>query len=104
MSKTMKFTFEKLILFRRIFDFNNPWSARNDYWLKEDSDSKFIKQFKCDTRQTLVKNLEISSFFRGDRLDTETYLVTLTGVTGSKDVFYVSIKLLSNFLKEFDLL
>jgi len=98
----MQFTFDPPFKFERVYNFSNPWLARNNYWFEEDSDPKFIKQLK--TKQTLVKSLEISLFFKGDRQDRERYLVTLTGETGSKDVFYIPIKLLPNFLKEFDLL
>ena len=100
----MQFTFEVPFKFERVYNFSNPWLARNDYWVENDSNPDFIKHFRYSTKQTLVKKLEISLFFRGDRQDTERYLVTLTGETGSKDVFYVSIKLLPKFLERFDLL
>ena len=100
----MQFTFDIPFKFERVYNFSNPWLARNDYWVENDSNPDFIKHFRYSTKQTLVKKLEISLFFRGDRQDTERYLVTLTGETGSKDVFYVSIKLLPKFLERFDLL
>lgn len=98
----MQFTFDIPFKFERVYNFDNPWLARNDYWFEEDSNPKFIKQLK--TKQTLVKSLEISLFYRGDRQDTERYLVTLTEETGYKDVFYISNKLLPKFLERFDLL
>lgn len=100
----IQFTFDIPFKFERLFNFDNPWLARNNYWVESDSNPDYIKQFRYSRKQTLVKSLEISSLFKGDRQDTERYLVTLTDVTGSKDVFYIPIKLLPNFLKEFDLL
>lgn len=100
----MQFTFDVPFKFERIFNFDNPWLARNNYWVESDSNPDYIKQFTYSRKQTLVKKLEISSLFKGDRQDTERYLVTLTGVTGSNDVFYIPIKLLPKFLERFDLL
>ena len=100
----MQFTFEVPFKFERIYNFDKPWLARNNCWVENDSNPSFIKHFRYSTKQTLVKKLEISSFYRGDRQDTERYLVILTGVTGSNDVFYIPIKLLPKFLERFDLL
>lgn len=99
MSKTMLFNFESPIKFERVFDFTNPALSLNYYWFE----TKNIEQFKPNTIQTLVKSLKISLVFKG-KPDKEKYLVTLIGVTDPKDVFYVSVPLLPNFLKEFDLL
>lgn len=101
MSKTMffDFNFECPIKFERVYDFTNPELSLNNYWFE----TKFIEQFKPNIKQTLVKSLRISLVFKG-KPDKEKYLVTLTGVTGPKDVFYVSVPLLPNFLKEFGLL
>ncbi len=100
----MQFTFDIPFKFERVYNFSNPWLARNNYWVENDSNPGFIKHFRYSTKQTLVKSLEISSLFKGDRQDTERYLVTLTGVTGSNDVFYIPIKSLPNFLERFDLI
>ena len=100
----MQFIFEIPFKFERLFNFDTPWLARNNYWVESDSNPNYIKQFTYSRKQTLVKKLEISSFYRGDRQDTERYLVTLTDVTGSNDVFYIPIKLLPKFLERFDLL
>ena len=100
----MQFTFDVPFKFESLFNFDNPWLARNHYWVALDSDSDYIQRFTYSRKQTLVKKLEISSLFKGDRQDTERYLVTLTGVTGSNDVFYIPIKLLPKFLERFDLL
>ena len=95
----MQFTFEVPFKFERIFNFTNPELILNNYWFE----TKNIEQFKPNIKQTLVKSLKISLVFKG-KPDKEKYLVTLIGVTDPKDVFYVSIPLLPNFLKEFDLL
>ena len=100
----MQFTFDVPFKFERLFNFDNPWLVRNHYWVESDSNPDYIKQFTYSRKQTLVKKLEISSLFKGDRQDTERYLVTLTGVTGSNDVFYIPIKLLPKFLERFDLI
>ena len=95
----MQFTFEVPFKFERIFNFTNPEISLNYYWFE----TKNIEQFKPNIKQTLVKSLKISLVFKG-KPDKEKYLVTLIGVTDPKDVFYVSVPLLPNFLKEFDLL
>ena len=95
----MQFTFDIPFKFERIFNFTNPELSLNYYWFE----TKNIEQFKPNIKQTLVKSLKISLVFKG-KPDKEKYLVTLIGVTDPKDVFYVSVPLLPNFLKEFDLL
>ena len=95
----MQFTFDTPFKFERIFNFTNPEISLNYYWFE----TKNIEQFKPNIKQTLVKSLRISLLFKG-KPDKEKYLVTLIGVTDPKDVFYVSVPLLPNFLKEFDLL
>ena len=95
----MQFTFDVPFKFERIFNFTNPDINFNYYWFE----TKNIEQFKPNIKQTLVKSLKISLVFKG-KPDKEKYLVTLIGVTDPKDVFYVSVPLLPNFLKEFDLL
>lgn len=100
----MRFTFDVPFKFERLFNFDNPWLARNNYWVESDSNPDYIKQFTYSRKQTLVKKLEISSLFKGDRKDTERYLVTLTDITGSVDAFYIPIKLLPKFLERFNLL
>ena len=95
----MQFTFDVPFKFERIFNFTNPEIILNYYWFE----TKNIEQFKPNIKQTLVKSLKISLVFKG-KPDKEKYLVTLIGATGQKDVFYVSVPLLPNFLKEFGLL
>ena len=95
----MQFTFEVPFKFERIFNFTNPELSLNYYWF----DTKNIERFEPNIKQTLVKSLKISLVFKG-KPDKEKYLVTLIEVTDPKDVFYVSVPLLPNFLKEFDLL
>ena len=95
----MQFTFDIPFKFERIFNFTNPEIILNYYWFE----TKNIEQFKPNIKQTFVKSLKISLVFKG-KPDKEKYLVTLIGVTDPKDVFYVSVPLLPNFLKEFDLL
>ena len=95
----MQFTFDVPFMFERIFNFTNPELILNNYWFE----TKNIERFEPNIKQTLVKSLKISLVFKG-KPDKEKYLVTLIGVTDPKDVFYVSVPLLPNFLKEFDLL
>ena len=95
----MQFTFEVPFKFERIFNFTNPELILNNYWFE----TKNIERFEPNIKQTLVKSLKISLLFKG-RPDKEKYLVTLIGATGQKDVFYGSVPLLPNFLKDFDLL
>ena len=95
----MQFTFDVPFKFERIFNFTNPEISFNYYWFE----TKNIEQFNPNIKQTLVKSLKISLVFKG-KPDKEKYLVTLIGVTDPEDVFYVSVPLLPNFLKEFDLI
>ena len=95
----MQFTFDVPFKFERIFNFTNPEINFNYYWFE----TKNIEQFKPNIKQTLVKSLRISLLFKG-KPDKEKYLVTLIGVADPEDVFYVSVPLLPNFLKEFDLI
>ena len=94
----MQYTFDIPFKFERVYNFNNIALVRNDYWYENDSNPKLIKEFKHDTKQTLVKSLEIY------KLKKEKYLVVLNGATDSKDVFYVPIELLPKLLERFDLL
>ena len=59
----MQFIFEVPFKFERLFNFDNPWLARNNYWAESDSNPDYIKQFTYSRKQTLVKKLEISSFW-----------------------------------------
>ena len=59
----MKFIFEVPFKFERLFNFDNPWLARNNYWVESDSNPDYIKQFTYSRKQTLVKKLEISSLW-----------------------------------------
>ena len=95
----MQFTFDVPFKFERIFNFTNPELSLNYYWF----DTKNIERFEPNIKQPLVTRLRISLVFKG-KPDKEKYLVTLIGVTDPKDVFYVSVPLLLNFLKEFDLI
>ena len=59
----MQFTFEVPFKFERLYNFDNPWSTRNNYWVESDSNPDYIKQFTYSRKQTLVKKLEISSLW-----------------------------------------
>ena len=59
----MQFIFEVPFKFERLFNFDNPWLARNNYWVESDSNPDYIKQFTYSRKQTLVKKLEISSLW-----------------------------------------
>ena len=55
----MQFTFDIPFKFERVYNFDNIALARNNYWYEDDSNPKFIKEFKQNTMQTLIKSLEI---------------------------------------------
>ena len=59
----MQFIFEVPFKFERLYNFDNPWLARNNYWVESDSNPDYIKQFTYSRKQTLVKKLEISSLW-----------------------------------------
>ena len=52
----IQFTFEVPFKFERLYNFDNPWLARNNYWVESDSNPDYIKQFTYSRKQTLVKN------------------------------------------------
>lgn len=104
MNETMFFSFEHPIKFERSFDYERSNMALNNYWFEDSSNPEIIKQFKYDTKETLVKRLKISPVFDKDKRGKDRYLVTLIGVANSEDAFYVPVNLFSNFLKEFELL
>ncbi len=97
MSKTMLFNFNPPIVFERIYTFDNPNFIF--CWYAEDSNPEIIKSNNYRTKKILVKDL-YATFSSKDSM----YEITLSGSSGSKDSFYVSIPEFPNLLKRFNLL
>ena len=97
MSKTMLFNFDPPIVFERIYTFDNPNFIF--CWYAKDSNPEIIKSNNYRTKKILVKDL-YAAFSSKDSM----YEITLSGSSGSKDSFYVSIPEFPNFLKRFNLI
>lgn len=101
MSKTTtyRFTFDKPVEFKRNYNFLIPSAPLNNFWLPYESSKSFLATTKSETRNTLVKTLDISPtvFYGGIRY----YIITLKGE--GADIFYVSKDYLAEFLKLFNL-
>jgi len=99
MNETMLFSFDPPIVFKRIYDFNNPDHPFNCYWVAEDSNPEFIKFNDYRVKETLVKKLYIVFSPKNNK-----YRVILSDDFGRKDDFIVSITEFPNFLKRFGLI
>lgn len=95
----MQFTFEVPFKFERLFNFDNPWLARNNYWVENDSNPDFIKFNSYKVKKTPVTKLYIAFSPKYNK-----YEITLSDEFGCKDDFRVSLTEFPNFLKEFGLL
>lgn len=97
MSKTMLFNFDPPIVFERIYTFDNPNFIF--CWYAEDSSPEIINSNNYRTKKILVKDL-YAAFSSKDSM----YEIILSGSSGSKDSFYVSVSEFPNLLKRFNLL
>lgn len=95
----MQFTFEVPFKFERVYNSSNPWLARNNYWVENDSNPDFIKFNSYKVKKTLVTKLYIAFSPKYNK-----YEITLSDDFGYKDDFYVSITEFPNFLKRVGLL
>lgn len=99
MSETMLFNFDPPIVFERVYDFKKTNNNFNFSWSQEDSNPEVIKSDNYRTKKILVKDL-YAAFYPKDSM----YAITLSGSSGSKDSFFVSITEFPNLLKRFKLI
>ena len=98
-STTYKFIFDKPVPFKRVYNFLTPSAPSNNFWLVYESFEDYIAATKSETKNTLVRTLDISlsGFMGGVRY----YNITLKG--DNTDCFYISKNNIVEFLKLFGL-
>ena len=69
------FTFSKPVEFRRVYNFLSPFAPTNNFWIPYESSKHFLASTKSETKNTLVKILNISSSFKKEQY----YDITLIG-------------------------
>ena len=89
------FTFSKPVEFRRVYNFLSPFAPTNNFWIPYESSKHFLASAKSETKNTLVKILNISSSFKKEQY----YDITLIGDTS--DSFVIQKKDVAEFLKLF---
>ena len=89
------FTFSKPVEFRRVYNFLSPSDPANNFWIPYDSSKHFLASTNFETKNTLVKILNISSSFKKEQY----YDITLIGDTS--DNFVIQKKDIAEFLKLF---
>ena len=72
-----KFTFEKPVEFKRAYNFMSPFAPSNNFWIPYESSKYFLTSTKTETKNTLVKILNISSSLQKEQY----YDITLIGDT-----------------------
>ena len=91
------FTFSKPVEFRRVYNFLSPFAPANNFWIPYESSKHFLASTKSETKNTLVKILNISSSFKKEQY----YDITLMGDTS--DSFVIQKKDIGELLKLFGL-
>ena len=91
------FTFSKPVEFKRVYNFLSPFAPTNNFWIPYESSKYFLASTKSETKNTLVKILNISSTFQKEQY----YDITLIGDTS--DSFVIQKKDIGEFLKLFDI-
>ena len=91
------FTFRKPVEFRRVYSFLSPFAPTNNFWIPYESSKHFLASTKSETKNTLVKILNISSSFKKEQY----YDITLIGDT--TDSFVAQKKDIGELLKLFDI-
>ena len=92
------FTFSKPVEFRRVYNFLSPFAPTNNFWIPYESSKHFLASTKSETKNTLVKILNISSSFKKEQY----YDITLIGDTS--DSFVIQKKDIGELLKLFGLI
>lgn len=81
-----RFTFDRPINFKRVYNFLSPLTSPNNFWVPNDSSEAYIATLKFKIKNTLVSILNIS--FDGIINEKRFYAVTLIG--DNIDTFRVS--------------
>ena len=91
------FTFSKPVEFRRGYNFLSPFAPTNNFWIPYESSKHFLASTKSETKNTLVKILNISSSFKKEQY----YDIILIG--DILDSFVIQKKDIGELLKLFGL-
>ena len=91
------FTFSKPAEFKRAYNFHSPFDPSNNFWIPQDSSKYFLASAKSETKNTLVKILNISSSFKKEQY----YDIILIG--DIFDSFVIQKKDIGELLKLFGL-
>ena len=92
------FTFSKPVEFRRVYNFLSPFAPTNNFWIPYESSKYFLASTKSETKNTLVKILNISYSFKKEQY----YDITLIG--DISDSFVIQKKDIGELLKLFGLI
>lgn len=92
------FTFSKPVEFRRVYNFLSPFAPTNNFWIPYESSKHFLASTKSETKNTLVKILNISSTFQKEQY----YDIILIG--DIFDSFVIQKKDIGELLKLFGLI
>ena len=95
---TYSFTFSKPVEFKRVYNFLSPFAPTNNFWIPYESSKYFLASTKSETKNTLVKILNISSSFKKEQY----YDITLIGDIFD-DSFVIQKKDIGELLKLFDI-
>lgn len=93
-----RFTFSKLVEFRRAYNFLSPFAPTNNFWIPYESSKYFPASTKPETKNTLVKILKISPKIIWQK---QRYAITLIG--NATDSFIVQKNDIGELLKLFDI-
>ena len=93
-----RFTFDKPVKFKRVYNFLPLFASVNMLWLPQESSESYIASTKSKTKTTLVKILKISPKFIWEE---QCYNITLIGDT--TDSFIVQKNYIAEFLRMFGL-
>ena len=91
-----RFTFDKPVEFKRMYNFISPFAPSNKLWLPQEFSDSYIASTKSKTKNTLVKILKISHKFIWQK---QRYVITLIG--NATDSFIVQKSDIVEFLQLF---
>lgn len=93
-----RFTFDKPVEFKRVYNFLSPFAPSNKLWLPQESSDSYIASTKSKTKTILVKILKISPKFIWEE---QCYDIALIG--DITDNFIIQKNNIAKFLELFGL-
>ena len=95
-----RFTFDKPVEFRRVYNFLSPFEPANNSWIPQDSSEFYVAEYQ--TKNTLVYDMSLTYRQQKSKINSY-YYVTLRG-TNTCDTFKVSAYDISNLLEIFSIM